>query len=202
MRRRSPRGLPTETELRVSIALAFFAALGGIGLDLGHAQSAQVQARRDGEAVLVDAVADVPGDPRIAWDVLTAYERYPEFVPDLQESRIVSRSANTASVEQRGTAGWLFYRIPVAVNLTVTEQPYERVQSVAIGGDFREFSGSYRILPGLRGVRVEYSGRMVPAFWLPPVIGLPALRAMVTRQFTALMNEIERRSRPPGSVHP
>jgi len=194
--------LPTETGLRVAIVLAFFAGLGGIGLDFGHAQAAQVQARRDGEAVLVEAVADVQGDPRIAWDVLTAYERYPEFVPDLQESRIVSRSANAASVAQRGTAGWLFYRIPVAVDLAVTEQPYERVQSVAIGGDFLEFSGSYRILPSSRGVRIEYSGRMVPAFWLPPMIGLPALRAMVTRQFNGLMNEIERRSRPPGSAHP
>jgi ribosome-associated toxin RatA of RatAB toxin-antitoxin module len=202
MRRRSPRGLPTETVLRVAIALAFFAALGGVGVDVSHAQAAQVQARRDGEAVLVDAVADVPGDPRIAWDVLTAYERYPEFVPDLQESRIVSRGPNTASVAQRGTAGWLFYRIPLAVNLTVTEQPYERVRSVATGGDFLEFSGSYRLLPSSRGVRVEYSGRMVPAFWLPPVIGLPALRAMVTRQFNGLMGEIERRSHPPASAHP
>ena len=188
--------------MRFSLALGFVAAFGWPSLDLCHAQAAQVQARRDGEAVLVDAVADVSADPRIAWDVLTAYERYPEFVPDLQESRIVRRSPNAAWVEQRGTVGWLFYRISVAVNLTVTEQPYERVQSVATGGDFREFSGSYRILPTSRGVRVEYSGRMVPAFRLPPVIGLPALRAMVTRQFNGLMKEIERRSRPAASEHP
>jgi hypothetical protein len=34
----------------------------------------------------------------------------------------------------------------------------------------------------------------VPAFRLPPLIGLPALRASVERQFGALVREVERRS--------
>jgi hypothetical protein len=35
---------------------------------------------------------------------------------------------------------------------------------------------------------------MVPAFRLPPLIGLPALRASVERQFGALVDEVERRN--------
>lgn len=184
--------------MQFAIALALAAAL----ISPAAALAMEVHAWRDGEAVVIDAVTETPGDPRVAWEVLTAYDRYPEFVPDLQHSRIVTRSANAASVEQRGTARWLFYRVSVSVMLTVTEQPYERVHSVAIGGDFREFSGSYRIVPTSRGVRVEYSGRMVPDFWMPPVIGLPALRAMVARQFNGLISEIERRSHPPANVQP
>jgi len=159
-----------------------------------RAQAAQVEAHRDGEAIVVSAVAEVAGDRRVAWEVLTGYERYPEFVPDLRSTRVTGRSERAASLEQRGTAGWLFYRVNVFVALSVVEEPFERVHSVSTGGDFREFSGTYRLLSTADGIRLEYSGRMVPAFRLPPLIGLPALRAMVGRQFEGMVREIERRS--------
>jgi len=166
------------------------------------AGAVRVEAQREGEAVVVHAAAEVPADVRLAWDVLTGYERYPEFVPDLQVSRVVARSERGVSVEQRGSAGWLFYRIGVSVDLAVVEEPYERVRSVATGGDFHAFEGTYRLVPLAQGVRIEYSGRMVPAFRLPPVIGLVALRAMVGRQFEGLVREIERRGAASPSVRP
>lgn len=164
------------------------------------AGAVRVEAHREGEGVVVHAAAEIPGDVRLAWDVLTAYERYPEFVPDLQVSRVVARSERVVSVEQRGSAGWLFYRIPVSVDLAVIEEPFERVRCVATGGDFHAFEGTYRLVPLAQGVRIEYSGRMVPAFRLPPLIGMAALRAMVARQFDGLVREIERRGAAPGSA--
>lgn len=154
----------------------------------------RVEARREGDAVLVEASADLRAEPRLAWEVLTGYDRYAEFVPDLRVSRIVERTGTTAIVEQSGVAGMFFYRFPMEVRLAVTEEPFESVRCQSIAGNFRELSGLYRLQPTPQGVRFLYSGRLVPNFRLPPLVGLPAVRGSVERQFRALVQEIERRA--------
>jgi ribosome-associated toxin RatA of RatAB toxin-antitoxin module len=154
----------------------------------------RVEARREGDAVLVEASADLHAPRALAWEVLTGYDRYAEFVPDLRTSRIVARSGITAIVEQSGVAGMFFYRFPMEVRLAITEEPFETVRSEAIGGNFRELSGLYRLQPTPQGVKFLYSGRLVPSFRLPPLVGLPAVRGSVERQFRGLVQEIERRA--------
>lgn len=166
-----------------------------------HAASAQrisVDARRDGDAVLVEARAQFEADERLAWEVLTGYERYALFVPDLTSSHILARSGNTAIVEQKGVAGFFLFRFPVEVRLAVTERPYEQVAAHAIAGNFKEMTGLYRLIPEGEAVRFTYSGRLVPAFDLPPLVGTAAVRIAVERQFVALVREIMRRGREPA----
>jgi ribosome-associated toxin RatA of RatAB toxin-antitoxin module len=158
----------------------------------------RVTAHRDGDAVLVEASADVRAERDVAWEVLTGYDRYAEFVPDLRSSRILARSGATAIVEQSGVAGMFFFRFPMEVRLAITEEPFDTVRCQSIGGNFRELSGVYRLEPIAQGVRFLYSGRLVPDFRLPPLVGLPAVRASVERQFRGLVEEIERRSARPG----
>jgi hypothetical protein len=74
----------------------------------------------------------------------------------------------------------------------VTEEPAAAVHSRAISGTFKEMTGSYVLSEEGKGVRLTYNGRMVPAFELPPLIGMPALRAAVERRFIALAREIRR----------
>jgi len=173
------------------------AALFALSLCLSlHALAAPVtvEARHDGEAVLVEASASVHATPQVAWDVLTGYERYAEFIPDLTSSRILSRSGGTAVVEQKGVAGFFLFHFPIEVVLTVSEQPPSAVNSRAVSGTFREMTGVYRLTEDGDTLRLTYSGRLVPAFRLPPLIGVVALRAAVERQFTALVREIGRRA--------
>jgi ribosome-associated toxin RatA of RatAB toxin-antitoxin module len=151
-----------------------------------------VRAWRDDEAVLVQAHAELDAPLQTAWDVLTAYDRYAEFIPDLKSSRILARSGNTAIVEQKGETGYFFYHFPLEVTFSVTEVPGSSVSSRAISGTFKEMTGSYVLTENENRVRLTYNGRLVPTFRLPPLIGVPALRAAVERQFTALAQEIRR----------
>jgi len=43
-------------------------------------------------------------------------------------------------------------------------------------------------------VRLDYSGRLVPEFRLPPLIGTAAVKVAVEKQFGALVREIQRRA--------
>jgi ribosome-associated toxin RatA of RatAB toxin-antitoxin module len=156
-----------------------------------------VRAWRDEDAVIVQAEAQLDASLETAWRVLTDYEHYAEFIPDLKSSRVLARSGNTAIVEQKGEAGFFFYHFPLEVTFSVTEIPGNTVSSRAISGTFREMIGTYALTETRAGVRLVYTGRLVPSFTLPPLIGVAAVRAAVERQFLALAREIRRVAKIP-----
>ena len=151
-----------------------------------------VRAWREDDAVMVRAEAVVIAPLQTAWRVLTDYEQYAQFIPDLKSSRVLARSGNTAIVEQKGEAGFFFYHFPIEVTFSITEVPDTSVRSRAISGTFKEMTGTYVLTEQGEAIRLVYSGRLVPAFRLPPLIGVPALRSAVERQFLALAREIRR----------
>ncbi len=160
-----------------------------------NGQQISVEAHREGEAVVVEARAFLKADSRLAWEVLTGYDQYARFVPDLKSSQILARSGNTAIVEQRGVAGFFLFRFPLEVRMAVTELPYEEISAQAIAGNFKEMNGLYRLVPEGEMLHLTYTGRLVPAFGLPPLIGTTVVRIAVERQFAALVREIVRREK-------
>jgi hypothetical protein len=42
-------------------------------------------------------------------------------------------------------------------------------------------------------VRLSYSGRLIPDFPVPPVVGALVVRSVLAKQFSALVDEIVRR---------
>ncbi len=180
--------------MKALAALLLLAAAGTVS-----GQSIEVEAHRDGEAVVVEARAQFKASAVLAWEVLTGYDQYARFVPDLKSSEILARAGHTAIVEQRGVAGFFVFRFPLEVRLAVTEQPYEQVAAQAISGNFKEMTGLYRLVPDGDELRFTYSGRLVPAFGLPPLIGTTMIRVAVERQFTALVREILRREKEGAS---
>jgi len=159
-----------------------------------------VDARREGDAVIVEAHALLHVALETAWDVLTDYDRYAEFIPDLKSSRIVARSGGTVIVEQKGQVGFFLFRFPMEVTLSVTEDPRTGITSRAIAGTFREMTGSYALARDGDALRFTYSGRMVPDFLLPPLIGTAAVRAAVKKQFGALVKQMQTRGAVPANL--
>jgi len=82
----------------------------------------------------------------------------------------------------------------IEVTFSVTEQPPTGISSRAISGTFKEMTGVYTLAREDGGVRLDYSGRLVPEFRLPPLIGTAAVKVAVEKQFGALVREIQRRA--------
>ena len=152
-----------------------------------------VRASRERDAVVLEAQALVKAEARLVWEVVTGYDHYAEFVPDLDSSHVLMRYGDTAIVDQRGRLGFFLFHFPLQVRLVVTETPFERVNSYAISGNVKEMTGTYKLIPEGTMLRFLYSGRIVPAFQLPPHIGAAAVRHAVEQQFTALVKEVQRR---------
>lgn len=173
------------------LLLALFLALPARAADI------VVDVKRSGDVFNVEAHAEFEGGIARTWQVLTDYGRYSEYIPELTHSRVISRQGREVQVEQKGEARLLFLTFPLDVRLTVSEQPYERVSSRAVAGSFREMRNTY-LLEGRQGrVLLRYIGRLVPDFYVPPVIGTLVLRRNVEAMFVALVEEMERRNAVP-----
>jgi len=161
-------------------------------------QKAQVefQTTREGELFEIEASAAIEASVSDAWQVLTDYDRLAEFIPGVSESRVVSRQGSRAVIELRGEVSWLFVTFPMHVRLAIEEFPYDRIESTAIGGNFRQMHGVYFLhaIPG--GIELRYEGTFTPDFSVPPLIGTLLMRNRLEKRFRALVREIERRRAP------
>ena len=152
------------------------------------------EAEGEGELITITASADMQVDPRTVWAVISDYDNLAEFIPHMRSSRVIRRDGDQVLVEQTGEFGFLFFRQPVEVRLSVAESPPRRIVAHAVGGNLQSLEGRYAIesLPGGE-VRLSYSGRLVPGFQVPPFVSRMAVRTTMGRQFQALVQEIVRR---------
>lgn len=162
-----------------------------------HAADVTVRVERKGEALLVEASAGFAGTLPGAWQVLTDYGRLADFIPDVSASRVIARDGNQVLLEQKGEARFLFWSRPIDVRLAVTEHPHGLIVSRAVSGNFREMQGTYRLEAAQERVLLRYSGRLVPDFFVPPLIGTLVLKRNVETAFRALVVEIEQRQAQP-----
>ena len=170
-----------------------------------RAQEIRFSAEREGEFVVVSAIVDLPVERGIAWEVLSDYDHYAEFIPDMRVSRVIWRDEDGMVVEQKGEVRFLIFRQAIDATTAVVEMPQRRIVSRLISGNLKEMSGTYELYDAPLGVQLVHAGRLVPEFVLPPVIGMIAVRQALERQFTAMVREIIRRgerSRTPGGDGP
>ena len=156
-----------------------------------------VEVVRHGASFEVRAKAELEADVAQVWDVLTDYERLPEFIPDLRSSRVLARSSRSAVVEQEGRAQLLFFIFPISVRYGIEEFPCKSIIARATSGNLKELHGTYLLDAHDHRVTLTYNGWLTPAFDFPPLIGTMLLRNEVEKQFGAMVDEILRRKASP-----
>jgi hypothetical protein len=105
---------------------------------------------------------------------LTDYARYAERFPAIRESTILQRRSPTdlrLRLQIHGCV--LFFCRTVTTVKDVKELP-NNVITAAFDptlSSFREGSERWQITPDADGTRLQYEARLVPAFYVPPLIG-------------------------------
>ncbi|MBS4096477.1 MAG: SRPBCC family protein [Sulfuricella sp.] len=155
-------------------------------------------ARGEETVVSVDAVMHVPVAPQEAWAVLTDFERFPDFIPNLQTSRIVSKPGEPPHLEQKGKLryGILSFSYESLREFELT--PPETIKSRVLKGNMKRMETITRIAVESGGVRITYHNEAVPSFWVAPLIGAAFIRHEVTEQFGAIIGEMLRRKEKAG----
>jgi hypothetical protein len=162
----------------------------------GAAEDVVFDVERSGARIDVRARGVVAAPVAVVWQTLTDYEGLPGFIPGLSSSVVASRQGNRLIVDQTGEARFLVFTLPIEVRLEVTQSPPDWVATRAVRGNLRRMTGQYDIYPdpGRGTVLIRYYGDIEPDFELAPLVGLAALRSTVEAQFSAMLEEIERRA--------
>jgi len=177
--------------------IAAYAAALAVALAVAAAQPAgaaaiAIHTQRDGDTIDIHATVLLNADAATAWRVLTDYNRYTEFIPDLRFSRILARRGATVTVEQSGDATLWLFRMPLDITFEINEISPDRLQSRAVAGSLRALTSSYALTPTAPGTRLDYAGRIAPGFEIFGHIEQTVVERNVARQFQALADEIER----------
>jgi ribosome-associated toxin RatA of RatAB toxin-antitoxin module len=184
-----------ESSFLVLLALLLFLPAGV------SAAKIQVEVTRHEDTFEVRAEAEIDADVVAAWSVLTDYERLPQFIPGMQESTVVSRTGSRVIVDQRGETSLLFLTFPMHARLEIDEHPYDHVVSNAVGGNFKDLSGEYRLKDLDTGMRLHFRATFTPDFSFPPLLGTLIVRNAAQKRFTAMVREIEK-TRHAGAAPP
>ena len=165
----------------------------GRGAGCGLRCDDHVDSERRGDAIHIRASAVLNADTATAWQVLTDYDRYPEFIPDLRTSRVVARRGANVTVEQSGDAALWLFKWPLDITFEINELPPNGLRSRAVAGSLRALASSYTLTTVASGVRLDYEGDIAPGFEFFGDFEQIAVRQNAARQFQALADEIERK---------
>lgn len=141
----------------------------------------------------VRASGVVKAVPAVVWRILTNYERHPEFVPDLKRTRVLSRTGHRAVLEQSGQARFLFFKREINLVVQVTEDPMSSIHVGLVEGDMKVYDCRWELeaLPDNGGTRIVYSGKLVPNFYVPGVLGSNIIRGDIQRMMSAVLAHID-----------
>lgn len=165
--------------------------------DLAYGQSGRsdisFDVTREGRSIQTVAHVDLPVAKDVVSAVLTDYQRYPRFISSMRESRELccvvpkewsSNGSSSAFCFSRRTSKLAYW----------FQLPPNIIESQVLEGDFKIMNGRYDLRQVGNNVRLSFSGRLIPKFSLPPVIGMSIVRSVLLRNFNEMVTEILRRN--------
>lgn len=146
----------------------------------------------------VEAVMHVAVSPQEAWAVLSDFDHFAEFVPNMQESRIVSKPGEPLLVAQKGKARYVLLSFSYESLREFELLPPDTIKSRVLKGNMKRMETVTKITPESGGSRIHYRNEAVPSFWVAPLIGSAFIRHETAEQFSAILREMLRRKEKAG----
>ncbi len=175
------------------VALGWLAALPALAAGDSPIQSIEIVQEADAYKASVVMAAPVPAS--IAWAVLTDFDNMAGWVPNVKESKVVSRDQNVVMVEQHGVAKFGLASFPYTSIRKMELDPGKTVKSTQVKGSMRRMESVMTVVAKTDGTQLTYQLQLVPAGVAAAVISKDFLAHELTEQFTAIVGEMKRRAR-------
>ena len=141
---------------RILPVLLLIAALLGIAT---ASADTPLSFRQEGNIIIVSGWLQPNVEPSAAWDILTDYEHFPEFVPGIRLNRIVTADDRFKIVEQQGELMAGSLRVPYGGTMRITEIPQHELHILFLNGLFKDVEGTW-LVGKKRPVKLSYELRM------------------------------------------
>lgn len=184
----------TASTSRLAIAIIAFALAGGVAAADAR-RDLEVDVQITGQEIRSRATMFVRAPQQRVWDVVTDYERAPEFTQDLQESKVLSRSGNRLRVFQKNRFRLGPFSIPVETVRDIRLTAPVRFESRLVEGSMKEYDAVTELVPEAGGTRIVYRSRAVPDSILAGFATESVVKRETEEHFRQLRVEILRRER-------
>jgi carbon monoxide dehydrogenase subunit G len=185
--------LPFSIRLMPTLALALL--LAGRANAGAETLIRSIDIVQDADAYVANAVMFAPVPASIAWEVLTDFDHMAAWVPNVRESKVIAREADTVTVEQQGVAKFGLVTLPYTSVRQLQLDAQRTVRSTQIKGSMRRFESLMTLTPDGKGTQLNYHLEMVPAGLAAAALSKDFLKHELTEQFSAIIEEMARRSR-------
>jgi len=163
-------------------------------------ENIEVKVQVVGETVIVDLSLVVAATRQQAWAVLTDFDHMAGFISNVKESKVLSTSADTMKVFQRGSAKYGPISFPFESTREIQLAPFDKIQSHMISGNMRKMEGTTQLVDEGAQTRIIYHTESIPGVWIPPIIGKSFIEHETREQFREIRDEIIRRKQAPSQA--
>ena len=146
----------------------------------------------DGE-IRADVSLFVRATRQRVWEVINDYERAPEFMRGLQESKVISRSGDRLRVFQRDQFRFGPFTFPVETIKDVQLIEPFRTVSRLVSGSIKKYEAMTELVSEAGGTRILYRSVAVPGSMLAGFVGESSVKRETEERFRQLRGEILRR---------
>jgi len=152
-----------------------------------------IATKQTDDGYVLDATFIAPVPPQLAYDVLTDFDHFAEFAPNVRTSRIAKRDGNRWVIEQTGVAKFGILVVPYTSQRQIDVTPPESIHSVQTQGSMKRLESLMTLKPDAAGTRMVYHIEIVPSAAAASILTPARLEHDIEGQFNALIGEMVKR---------
>jgi hypothetical protein len=115
----------------------------------------------------VTAQMHLPINRAIAWEQLTNYPRWVQYLPALSRSEVRQQVGTSKRLYQVASKNFLLFTAQVEIYLNVTEVLHQRIQFRMESGHFNDFSADLKLQDYANGTLLTYTVQATPSIPMP-----------------------------------
>jgi len=171
-------------------ALLLFAPLAALG---ASPDDIDVNVETRGSTVIIDVEVPMSVSPEEAWPTLTDYDSMSQFLPNLTESRVLSRDGNNLRVMQKGraTKGVLSFSFENVRDVVLT--PPDEIRTRLVSGTIKAANSVTRLERTSNGMRLVNHGEYTVSEFLPVSLVVSSIANETRDNFARMRAEVVRR---------
>ena len=148
----------------------------------------------DGDTYVLNAAMFAPVPQSVAWDVLTDFDHMAQWVPNVEESKVLKRDDNSVTIEQHGVAKYGAVSFPYVTERKIDLKPPGAIMSLQTKGSLRRVASTLLLQTEGKGTRLIYHLEIEPSLLASALLSKEFLQHEFGEQFTAIIGEMVRRA--------
>lgn len=146
-----------------------------------------------GDAIVVEAIADIPVPLGTVWEVLTDFEHMATIVGNVSVSKVIRREGNKIVVHQEGVARYGLLSYSFESEREIRIEPMKRIQTKTLSGNVKRMESESSLSQTDNGTQIRYRAEVELDSILAKLFGASFIRHEVEQQFLEMSKEMIRR---------